>query len=238
MQSYLKGTEGGMKGEISLAALSAMAFFLVVSAATPPAAPAFLPPDFSIETDYPPKPPVGPALAEAGLIFAGNGFASNSSTDLPITLMVERCKVQRPSHSKKLFDDLAKIDAARGRGSKGDAKSDTRGRMLLSGRPYILGDIEIFCGMEETSLSASVLKATFGGEVEVGHLQIKAKMRGRVWDGRGTLTMADGIIRGGYAVVLEISPQADMVEERTQVAASPPPDLSKILEAASPPRRR
>ncbi|MDF0590026.1 hypothetical protein P0O15_02380 [Methanotrichaceae archaeon Mx] len=227
-----------MRGGGYLAALSAMAFLLVVSAATPSAAPTFLLSDLSKEAEYPPKAPVGPALAEAGLIFAGNGLASNSSADLPITLIVERGKVMRPSHARKLFDDLARIDVSGGRGSKMDAESGPRGRMLLSGRPYILGDIEISCGMEETSLRASVLKGTFSGEVEVGYLQIKAEMRGRVWDGRGTLKMADGIIRGGYAVVLEISPQADVVEERTQVPASPPPDLSMILEATSPPRRR
>ena len=119
-----------------------------------------------------------------------------------------------------------------------DAESGPRGRMLLSGRPYILGDIEISCGMEETSLSASVLKATFSGEVEVGHLQIKAKMRGRVWDCLGVLTMEDGVFQGDYALVLEISPRDERLEEGPQASSGPPADISKIIAAASPPRRR
>lgn len=103
-----------MKGGRYLAALSALAFLLIVSAATPPAGPAFLLFDISKEGEYPPKAPVGHALAEAGLILAGDGSASNTSAAMPITLMVERGRIARPSHAKKLFDDLHRIDPSGG----------------------------------------------------------------------------------------------------------------------------
>lgn len=224
-----------MKGGGYLGGLSAMALLFMVSSAPSLSVPDFLLSDFSAEQDYPPKAPVGPALAESGLVLAGNGLASNSSAALPITLMVERGRIARPSHAKKLFDDLHRIDSSGGAGSKTDAKSDYRGRMLLSGRAYILREIEISGRSGVTELKAGVYKTTFTGDLEVGRLSIETEQRGRFWDGRGTMTIEDGIIRGDYAVVLEISPQTERAEEIPRVATVPGPDIPWIA-AAGPPR--
>jgi hypothetical protein len=187
------------------------------------------------EDEYPPKVPVGPALVEMGLILAGTGVASNSTADLPLTLMVERAKVIRPPHAKKLFDDLDRIDAFRTQGSMADDGSDYSGHMLLFERPYLLGQIEITGGEDVSDLEAKVLKTTASGEEVVGHLSIKTERRDRVWDGEGILSMEDGIIRGDYEVVLEMTPQAERRTEEPQIAAGPPPDISRIVSAGSAP---
>jgi hypothetical protein len=207
----------------------------MVSSAPSLAVPEFLLSDFSAEQEYPPKAPVGPALAESGLVLAGNGLAFNSSAALPITLMVERDRIVRPSHAKKLFDDLIRIDPSGGAGSKADAQSDYRGRMLLSGRAYILREIEMSGRGEVSELKAGVYKTTFTGDLEVGRLSIETQRRGRFWDGRGTMTLEDGMIRGDYAVVLEISPQTERAEEIPRIATVPGPDLPWIPAAGSPP---
>jgi hypothetical protein len=230
-----EGARREMKGCGYLGGLSAMALLFMVSSAPSLAVPDFLLYDFSAAQEYPPKAPVGPALAESGLVLAGNGFASNSSAALPITLMVERGRIARPSHAKKLFDDLHRIDPSGGAGSKADAQSDYRGRMLLSGRAYILREIEISGRAEVSELKAGIFKTTFTGDLEVGRLSIETQRRGRFWDGRGTLTVEDGIIRGDYAVVLEISPQTQRAEEIPQIATVPRPDIPWISAAGPPP---
>lgn len=224
-----------MKGFGHLEALSAMILLLMLCAAPSPAAPALALFDISAGAEYPPKVPVGPALVEAGLIFAGNGFASNSSAALPVTLMVERGRIARPSHAGKLFDDLARIDPSGGAGSKADSQSDFRGRMLLSGRAYILRDIEISGREEVTKLTAGVYKTTFTGDLEIGRLSIETQRHGRLWNGHGTLKLEDGAVQGDYAVVLEISPQTERAEEISRIASAAGPDISWIAAAGSPP---
>jgi len=192
--------------------------------------------DRSKGAEYPPKVPVGPVLQDLGLILAGNGIASNSTAALPLTLMVERVRLIRPSHAKKLFDDLDKIDASRTGRSGIDAASDYRGHMLLFERPYLLGQIEIFGGESVSELEAKVLKTTAsGGEEVVGNIVIKTERRDRVWDGEGVLSMEDGIIQGDYEVVLEMSPQAEKRAEVPMIATGPPPDISRIVSAGSAP---
>jgi hypothetical protein len=227
-----------MKGGGYLTALSAMALLFMVSSAPSPAVPDFFFSDFSAAEEYPPKAPVGLALAEAGLVMAASGSASNSSAALPVTLMVERGRIARPSHAQKLLDDLHRIEPSERWGSRGDVESDYRGRMLLSEEAYILRNIDLYGGREASELEASILKATFSGEVVVGSLIIRTERRGRVWDGLGVLTMEDGIFRGDYALVLEISPQDERVEVGPQASEAQPADISKIIAAASPPRRR
>lgn len=84
-----------------------------------------------------------------------------------------------------------------------------------------------------TELKAGVFKTTFTGDLEVGHISIETERRGRFWDGRGTLTMEDGVIQGDYAVVLEISPQTERAEESPRIATVPRPDISWIAAAGS-----
>ena len=187
------------------------------------------------EGEYPPKVPVGPALQDLGLILAGTGVASNSTADLPLTLMVERSKVIRPSHAKKLFDDLDRIDASRTGGAMVDDESGYRGHMLLLERPYLLGQIEIRGEEDASDLEAKVLKTTASGEEVVGHLSIKTERQDRVWNGEGVLLMEDGIIQGDYEVVLEMTPQAERGGEEPQIAPGPPPDISRIASAGSAP---
>ncbi len=193
---------------------------------------------FSIleEAEYPPKVPVGPALQDVGLILAGSGAASNSTADLPLTLMVERSRVARPSHAEKLIDDLSAIDPSLSLGGGSDG-SDYRGQMLLFDRPYLLSEIEIFGGEVVSELEAEVVKRTTGGEEVVGHLSIETERRDRLWDGEGVLVIEDGTIRGDYHVFLDMSPQAERgaAEPQNENGAEPPFDLLRIVSAGSAP---
>ncbi len=188
------------------------------------------------ENEYPPKLPMGPALQDLGLILAGTGVASNCTADLPLTLMVERSKAIRPSHAKKLFEDLEEIDAYWTGGSMADIRSDYRGHMLLLERPYLLDQIEMSCGEDVSDLEAKVLKTTARGEEVVGHLSIKTERRDRAWDGEGLLLMEDGgVIQGDYEVVLEMTPQAERMSVDPENDAVPPSDISRIVSAGSAP---
>lgn len=226
-----------MKGDRSLVAFLALAALLAgFAAAISPGDQVFALLEGSGGAEYPPKVPVGPALLEMGLILAGNGVASNSTADLPLTLMVERTRLVRPPHAKKLFDDLERIDASRAGGSMADDVSDYRGHMLLFDRPYLLGQIEIIGGENVSDLEANVLKTTAsGGEEVVGRLMIRTERRDRVWDGEGILSLEDGIVHGDYDVLLEMTPQAETRAEVPQIAAGPPPDMSRIVSAGSAP---
>lgn len=225
-----------MKFGGSLAAfLSFSALLSGFATAIHPADPVFALLEGSKGAEYPPKVPVGPALQELGLILAGNGIASNSTADLPLTMMIERSRVCRPSHAKKLFDNLDRIDAFRTQRSMADDGSDYRGHMLLFERPYLLDQIEIIGGEDVSDLEAKVLKTTASGEEVVGHLSIKTERRDRVWDGEGVLSMEDGIIRGDYEVVLEMTPQAERRTEVAQIATEPQPDISTIVSAGPAP---
>ncbi len=224
-----------MKFGRSLVALLALAALLVgFSAAISPGDQVFALLGGAEGAEYPPKVPVGPALQDLGLILAGNGIASNSTAALPLTLMVERSKVIRPSHAKKLFDDLDRIDASRAGRASAEAASDYRGHMLLFERPYLLGKIEIIGGENVSDLEAKVLKTNAGGGEEVvGNLVIKTERRDRVWGGEGVLSMEDGVIHGDYEVVLDMSPQAEKRAEESLIATGPPPDMSRIVSAGS-----
>lgn len=226
-----------MKVWTSLVIFLALAALLAgFAVAISPGDPMFALLDRSEGAEYPPKVPVGSALQDLGLILAGNGIASNSTAALPLTLMVEKAKVIRPSHAKKLFDDLDKIDASRAGRSGIDAASDYKGHMLLFERPYLLDQIEIIGGENVSELEAKVLKTTAsGGEEVVGNIVIKTERRDRVWDGEGVLSMEDGIIQGEYDVVLEMTPQAEKRAEEPQIATGPPPDISRIVSAGSAP---
>lgn len=186
------------------------------------------------EAEYPPKVPVGPALQDQGLILAGTGVASNSTADLPLTLMIERSRVIRPAHAEKLFDDLSAIDPSLALGG-GDEGFDYRGHMLLADRPYLLDEIEVSGGAEVSKLEAVVVKKIAGGEEAVGHLSIETERRERIWDGEGLLFIEDGVIQDDYHVVLDISPQAERVREVPQIFAELPPDMSRIVSAGSAP---
>jgi hypothetical protein len=184
------------------------------------------------EDEYPPKAPVGPALADLGLILAGTGVASNSTADLPLTLMVERSRATRPSHAEKLFDNLDAIDPSLTPQNGGDG-SDYRGQILLVDRPYLLGKIRISGELVVSVLEAVVLKRTTGGEVVVGHLSIETERQDRLWDGKGLLSMEDGTIRGDYHVVLDMTPQGERRREVPSNDPEPPPDLFRIVSAGS-----
>ncbi len=186
------------------------------------------------EGEYPPKVPVGPALADLGLVLAGTGVASNSTADLLLTLMVERSRATRPSHAEKLFDDLAEIDPSLAFEGGGEG-SDYRGQILLADRPYLLGEIEISRGDEGSALEAEVVKRTAGGREVVGHLSIETERRDRLWDGEGVLSMEDGTIRGDYHLVLEMTPQAEPRRDVPQNDPEPPFDLLRIVSAGSAP---
>jgi hypothetical protein len=224
--------DGRMKVLASLLALLSLATVIAGFAAAISSDDQF----FSIleEAEYPPKVPVGPALQDLGLILAGSGVASNSTADLPLTLMVERSRATRPSHAEKLFDDLGSIDPSLAPRSGGEG-SDYRGQMLLFDRPYLLGEIEISCGEVVSELEAEVVKRTAGGEVVVGHLSIETERRDRLWDGEGHLFMEDGTIRGDYHVVLDMTPQGERRREVPQNDPEPPFDLLRIVSAGSAP---
>ncbi|KQC15535.1 MAG: hypothetical protein WCY97_01045 [Methanothrix sp.] len=185
------------------------------------------------EGEYPPKVPVGPALADLGLVLAGTGVASNSTADLPLTLMVERTRLIRPSHAENLFDKLGRIDAFVVGGSSFEG-SDYEGHMLLSDRPYLLGEIEISGGEEVSELEADVLKKTSGGgEEDVGRFYIKTERRERLWDGEGVLSIEDDVIRGDYKVILGMTPQAERRSEEVRIVSGSPPDISTITSSVS-----
>ncbi|MBN2251094.1 MAG: hypothetical protein JW724_03350, partial [Candidatus Altiarchaeota archaeon] len=222
--------DGRMRAGRSLVALFALTMLLAGFAA------AISPGDqfFSLleEAEYPPKVPVGPALQDLGLILAGTGVASNSTADLPLTLMVENSRVARPSHAKKLIDDLDAIDPSPTPWSGGDV-SDYRGQILLFDRPYLLGEIRISGELVVSELEAVVVKRTTGGEVVAGHLSIETERQDRLWDGEGLLSMEDGTIRGDYHVVLDITPQGERSREVPSNDPEPPPDLFRIVSAGS-----
>jgi len=220
-----------MKIWTSLVAILSLATFIAgVAAAISPGDQFF---SLLEEAEYPPKVPVGPALQEMGLILAGTGAASNSTADLPLTLMVERTRLIRPSHAENLFDKLGRIDASLVGRSSGEG-SDYEGHMLLSDRPYLLGEIEISGGEEVSELEAEVLKKTSGGgEEDVGRFYIKTERRERLWDGEGILSMDDDVIRGDYRVILDMTPQAERRSEEARIISGSPPDISMITSSGS-----
>jgi hypothetical protein len=221
-----------MKVWASLLAFLSLATFISGFAAAVSSADQF----FSLleEAEYPPKVPVGPALADLGLILAGTGVASNSTADLPLTLMIESMRAIRPAHAEELFDDLRTIDPSLVLGGEGEG-SGLRGHMLLADRPYLLDEIDVSGRVEASKLEAEVVKKTAGGEVVVGHISIETERRDRVWDCEGLLSVEDGIIQGDYHVVLDISPQAERRREAPRTCAELPPDMSRIVSAGSAP---
>lgn len=219
-----------MKVWTFLVAFLSMATFISGFAAAVSSADQF----FSLleEAEYPPKVPVGPALQDLGLILAGTGVASNSTADLPLTLMIESVRTTRPAHAEELFDDLKAIDPSLALGGGGE-RSGLRGHMLLADRPYLLDEIDVSGGVEASKLEAVVVKKTAGGEVVVGHLSIETERRERVWDGEGLLSIEDGIIRDDYVVVLDITPQAERRSEVPRICAELSPDILRIISAGS-----